>query len=208
MNKLYLTQNKIESTGWYNKPCNKSLLSDNPTYLMGPNGFELTELEIELVKSNDGKFYSDDVKVQKSDWITQPDTKEGVVLNHSFILYRRSYNGDAGIQLQKMSLKDPRINRIVKQKPRWGLDISLEFIDKDNVFEIVHWEYDTDSYEKIEELRDRYEPLFLNTDWQDGAKEIFKRKDEWINLGFFPQSKYKCEYFGLIPENFGQVRWI
>ena len=47
MNGLFLTQNKIESTGWYNKPCNESLLSDNPTYLMGPNGFELTELEIE-----------------------------------------------------------------------------------------------------------------------------------------------------------------
>jgi hypothetical protein len=107
MNQLYLTQNKIESTGWYNRPCDASLLSDNPTYLMGPNGFELTELEIEL-----------------------------------------------------------------------------------------------------EEIRERYEPLFLNTDWQDGAKEIFKRKDDWINLGFFPQSKYKCEYFGLIPENFGEVRWL
>ena len=36
--------------------------------------------------------------------------------------------------------------------------------DIDNVFEIVHWEYDTGSYEELEELRERYEPLFLNTD--------------------------------------------
>jgi len=208
MNQLYLTQNKIESVGYYNKPCDLNILSDNPTYLMGPNGFELTELEIEFIKANNGKFYSNNVRVQKNDWINQLDTKEGVILNHSFMLYRRSYNGEAGYQMQKMVLRDPRINRILKQTPRWGLDVSLEYIDNDTVFEIIHWEYDTGSYEEIEELRQKYEPLFLNTDWQDGAKEIFKRKDKWINLGFFSQSKYKCKYFGLIPESFGQVRWL
>ena len=208
MNGLFLTQNKIESTGWYGNPCDESKLSSNPTYLMGPNGFELTELELELVRANDGKFYSDTDKVQKSNWLGQVDTIEGVILNHSFFLYRRSYNGEAGRQLEKMALKDPRVNRIAKQMPRWGIDMSLEYIDHDNVFEIVHWEYDTGTYEELEELRERVEPLFLNTDWQDGAMKIFKRKDEWINLGFFPQSKYKCEFFGLIPENFGQVRWL
>jgi hypothetical protein len=209
MNGLYLNSDYLEPLGYYSCPCDATTLSNDPTYLMGPNGFDLTELELALVKANNGRLYRNTVPAQKDDWIGQdPNTRSGVVLNHSFLLYRRGYDGDAGRQLWDLAQDDPRIHRIAQQRPRWGLDISLEYIQADGtVFEIIHWEYDTDSWSDVEEKRQRYQDKFLLIDWEHGAQQLLKRKSEWHHLGWFPQSKYKCDYFGLIPENFGAILW-
>lgn len=206
---LTVENSLLEPLGYYDQPCDESKLSDDPTYLMAPNGFSLTELEVELVRANKGSFYSDDDLAQKSNWFVQaPMAKQGIVMNHSFMLYRRAYNGQAAEQLWNMAQTDPRIHRVLQQRPRWGLDISLEYILPDGtMFEILHWEYDSDQWEPIEELRQRYEPKILAIDWEDGAQQILKRKAEWHHLSWFPQSKYKCDYFGFVPENFGQVLW-
>lgn len=206
---LTIQNSILEQLGYYDKPCDESKLSDNPTYLMAPNGFSLTELEVELVRAAGGSFYSETDIAQKTDWFAQtPNAKEGVVMNHSFMLYRRGYEGEASEQLWRMSAADPRIHRVLQQRPRWGLDISLEYILPDGtMFEILHWEYDSDQWAPIEELRQLYEPKILAIDWEDGAQQMLKRKDEWHHLGWFRQSKYKCDYFGFIPENFGQVLW-
>ena len=206
---LSIQNSILEQLGYYDKPCDESKLSDNPAYLMAPNGFSLTELEIELIRAAGGSFYSETDIAQKTDWFAQaPDVKQGVVMNHSFMLYRRGYEGEASEQLWRMSATNPRIHRVLQQRPRWGLDISLEYILPDGtMFEILHWEYDSDQWEPIEELRQLYEPKILAIDWEDGAQQMLKRKDEWHQLGWFPQSKYKCDYFGFIPENFGQVLW-
>jgi len=81
-------QNSIlEKLGYYSVPCDESKLSDDPTYLMAPNGFSLTELEVELVRAAGGSFYSEDDLAQKTNWFAQtPNVKEGVVMNHSFAL--------------------------------------------------------------------------------------------------------------------------
>ena len=41
----------------------------------------------------------------------------------------------------------------------------------------------------------------------DAAQALLAKKHEWHGLAWFPQSRYKCDYFGMIPENFGQVLW-
>jgi hypothetical protein len=209
MSSLSLANSYLEPLGYYSKPCDTTGLSADPTYLMGPNGFDLTELEVALVLANGGRLYRNTVPAQKDEWIVQDsDTRSGVVLNHSYLLYRRAYDGEAGDQLWRMAQHDPRIHRVAQQRPRWGVDISLEYIQADGtVFEIIHWEYDTDSWHDVEEKRQRYQDIFLSTDWEDGAKKLLAKKSEWHHLGWFPQSKYKCDYFGLIPENFGAVLW-
>ena len=206
---LKIQNSLLEPLGYYNKPCDESKLGDDPTHLMAPNGFSLTDLEVELIRAAGGSFYSEDDLAQKTDWFVQtPNAKEGIVMNHSFMLYRRAYEGAASEQLWRLSAADPRIHRVLQQRPRWGLDISLEYILADGtMFEILHWEYDSDQWEPIEELRQLYEPKILSIDWEDGAQQILKRKAEWHHLSWFPQSKYKCDYFGFVPENFGQVLW-
>lgn len=207
---LYVKIDHIDKIGFYSTPCNTDILSPDPTYLMAPNGFSLTELEIALVRANKGEFYSSTDLTQKHDWLAQDHiATQGVVLNHSLILYRRAYDGEASQQLWNLAQRDARIHRVLQQKPRWGLDLSLEYIQSSGtIFEILHWEYDTDNWTEAENLRCQYQDRFLTIDWEWGAKQLLSRKSEWHHLGWFPQSKYKCEFFGVIPENFGQVFWL
>jgi hypothetical protein len=205
---FYLIDGHIDPTGYYDAPFTDNI-SNDPVALYAPNGFTLTELEVALVKANRGEFYQPDDYSQRKDWIGQNGTpREGVVMNHSHILYRRAYSGEALQQLLKLADDNPTIHRVIQQRPRWGLDFCVEWIDRSgNVFEILHWEYDTFNYEEIEELRQRYEEKFMTTDWEDGARYLLAKKSAWHGLGWIPQSTYKCNYFGVIPENFGQVPW-
>jgi len=206
---LELVYNKpLDPVGYYTKPCDESQLSDNPTDLMDPNSFDLVELEIALVKANTGDIYSERYPSEKADWFRQDETRFGVVLNHSNVLYRRAYDDEAREQLLRLAVLDGRIHRVLQQRPRWGLDISLEYIShQGDMFEILHWEYDSDNYNEIEELRQRYEPVILNTDWEDGARHLLKRKTEWHHLHMKEQNKYKTDYFGFVEENYGRFLW-
>ena len=47
----------------------------------------------------------------------------------------------------------------------------------------------------------------LNTDWEDAAKTLINKKDEWHGLDFFAQSKWKSDFFGVEPEQFKMVAW-
>ena len=49
--------------------------------------------------------------------------------------------------------------------------------------------------------------IALSTDWNDVALKIWDRRDEWANLDFFAQSKWKTDYFNLEPEKFKDVIW-
>lgn len=208
MNGLYLNCEIVEKNAYYSNPCSPDVLSDDPTLDFDPNGFGLTELEIELIRANGGSFYRPDYLTQKTDWLAQPLTKSGIVLNHSFILYRRAYDGQAADFLWSLAQKDPRIHRVLQQQPRFGLDLCIEYIQPDGtIFEVLHWEYDNVDPEHIEYYRQLYQDKFLNTDWEFAAKQMLQKKHEWHHLAWFPQSKYKCDYFDIIPENFGQVLW-
>lgn len=208
MNELFLNCTTVETNIYYSQPCSTESLSDDPTLDFDPNGFGLTELEIELVRANNGQFYRPDYLTQKTDWIAQPTTKSGIVLNHSFILYRRAYIDDAADFLWHMAKQDPRIHRVLQQRPRIGLDLCIEYIQPDGtIFEVLHWEYDSVNPEEIEHYRQLYQDRFLNMDWEFAAQQLLVKKHEWHDLAWFPQSKYKCDYFGIIPENFGQVLW-
>jgi hypothetical protein len=208
MNNLYVKCDLVETTAYYDRPCTEEELGDDPTQDFDPNGFGLTDLEIALVRANSGRFYREDYLTQKTDWIAQPTTLSGIVLNHSFILYRRAYCGEAEQFLWKLAKKDPRVHRVLQQRPRFGLDLCVEYINPDGtIFEVLHWEYDNVDPIHIEYYRDQYQDKFLNMDWEFAAKQLLSKKAEWHDLAWFPQSKYKCDYFGIIPENFGMVLW-
>jgi hypothetical protein len=208
MNNLFVKHDLVERNAYYGRPCDPSVLSGDPTQDFDPNGFGLTELEIELIRANGGQFYREDYLTQKTDWLAQPESRSGIVLNHSFILYRRAYDGEAADFLWQLSKKDPRVHRVLQQRPRFGLDLCIEYIQPDGtIFEVLHWEYDNVDPDHIEHYRVLYQDKFLNTDWEFAAQQLLAKKSEWHDLAWFPQSKYKCDYFGIIPENFGMVLW-
>ena len=51
------------------------------------------------------------------------------------------------------------------------------------------------------------EKFLLNLDWDDVAKDLWKKKDDWFFLDFFEQTKWKTDYFNLSPEKFKNVIW-
>ena len=46
-----------------------------------------------------------------------------------------------------------------------------------------------------------------NQDWDERAKTMLERKDEWHKLGFFEQSAWKTKFFGIEKERFKMVLW-
>ena len=51
------------------------------------------------------------------------------------------------------------------------------------------------------------EQFVLNLDWDSAALDLWKKRDQWINLDFFDQTKWRTDFFGLPPEKFKNVIW-
>ena len=97
--------------------------------------------------------------------------------------------------------------KLVKMKPKWGIDLSIDYVSEDAVFEVFHYEWDAFEYDAVIEKKLEIEKFVLNLDWDDVAKNLWSKRDEWYNLDFFDQTKWKTDYFGLSPEKFKNVIW-
>jgi hypothetical protein len=140
--------------------------------------------------------------------MTQPYKKEGAVLNHSNLYERKGYTGEALKQLKRWANDLPIFYRLINIRPKWGLDFSMDYYDsKGNTFEVLHWEYDCFDYNESVDKKLKVEQQLIRIDWDDAAKELLKRKDEWFGLDFFKQSDYKCNYFNICPERWKMVVW-
>ena len=81
------------------------------------------------------------------------------------------------------------------------------FDAKGNTFEIFHWEFDGFDFGEINAKKQEIEKQFASIDWDDAGKEMLKVKDQWHHLGFFEQSDWKCDFFGIEKERFKMVIW-
>jgi len=222
MKKLTLTDNKFNPIGYWSVPI--KAFEDFPTaghmpVLPGPEflelfdqeGYVMTKLEQWYAydsKENLSTHYPDQQCLRRP-WIVQEGVVfEGANLNHSLLFERRGFTGKALDRLKLWSEWNTQLYKLIKLKPKWGLDFSIDYTDKEgNCIEVLHYEHDEFSYEKIEERRLLVEPLFLNTDWDDVAKQILKRKDEWINLDIFAQGDWKCAYLGIPTDSQKMISW-
>lgn len=145
-----------------------------------------------------------------------------ISLNHSMLLERKGYNGEALQQLKTFAKRNPLLYKVINIKPKWGLDFSLDYVGvnessselmsldgEENVtaFEIFHHEYDSFDYNEIINVKQKLEAKILSTDFETAVIDLAKRKNEWFNLEFFEQSAWKCRYFGVPNERFKMVVW-
>jgi len=209
---IQLTNNQLNRTGYWSIPIKK--LTFYPTYedidLFDQNGYDLTELEKHYASYNMAGPDSHRCHrtALKTPWFVDDNKTEGSHLNHSLLFERKAYTGAALAQLKMWAENLPILNKIVALRPKWGLDFSMDYADRDgNAFEVLHWEYDSFDYEEVEIIKLQVQTKISNIDWDYAAEQILQHKDDWHYLDFFAQSNWKCNYFGIPKERFKMVAW-
>ena len=212
MSFVAVTDNKFDPNGYWDRPVEKIvyLPTTEDLALFDQNGYDLTVLEKHYAYSNwtKPKCHREHRTALKQDWFVQDNIVEGAVLNHSLLFERKSYTGQALKELKLWARDLPLIYKVIALKPKWGLDFSMDWADRDgNAFEVLHWEWDSFDYAEIEAVRKIVEPVIAAIDWQDAGQRILANKDKWYHLGFFDQSRWKCKFFGIPEERFKMVAW-
>jgi len=210
--KLAPTHHKFNPDPYFRKPISQIAVPGiEQTELFDQNGYDLTALERCYAEANGqaGRWHRPNHFALKYDWfVDEENSVSGAHINHALLFERKGYVGEALAQLQDWAQHNHLIYKIIKMRPKWGMDISVDYVDTSgNVFELLHWEYDGFSYEEISEKRRNVEKFLLSVDWDTSAAEMIARKNEWHHLGFFEQSAWKTEFFGIEKERFKMVLW-
>tara|TARA_B100001121_G_scaffold168767_1_gene147353 strand:+ start:236 stop:778 length:543 start_codon:yes stop_codon:yes gene_type:complete len=175
------------------------------------NGYDLTKLEQLYAVANGAtttKHRNSEHITLRQPWFTDDSPDSGPHINHAYMFERKGYTGDALRQLSTWADYRPHFQKLIAMRPKWGLDFSIDYCDRDgNVFELLHWEYDGFEYQEIADKKEKMEEFLLNQDWDERAKTMLERKDEWHKLGFFEQSEWKTKFFGIDKERFKMVLW-
>jgi len=207
---MILGNNKLTSQGYFLDAIEDPYILKDPNCvdLFDQNGYHLTKAEQAYLSRNG--FSAIERRHEdclRHDWITW-DKKSGAHINHSDLFERKGFKDQALEQLEVFAEDyNPMLYKLIKMKPKWGIDISIDYVSPDAVFEVFHYEWDSFDYEKVLEKKLEIEGLVLNLDWDQAAKELWGRKDEWINLDFFEQSLWRTEFFGTEPEKFKNIIW-
>lgn len=213
MQDLILASTKFNPNPYW---CEALKVDVTPVYavhdLFDQNGYDLSYIEqLFCVVNREHDIlnsHRDHRTALRQCWMAQVYKKEGAVLNHALLFERKGYTGEALEQLKQWAQEHPAYYKLINIKPKWGLDFSMDYYDSDgNTFEVLHWEYDGFEYNEINDKKLQVEEQLVSIDWDDAAKEILKRKDEWYHLDFFKQSDYKCRYFGIGSERWKMVVW-
>ena len=183
------------------------LRDPNCVDLFDQNGYHLTKAEQAFLSKNGFRpIERRHEDCMRYDWFVW-DKRNGAHINHSDIFERKGFNGTAKLQLEKFAVTNPMLYKLVKMKPKWGIDISIDYVSEDAVFEVFHYEWDSFDYNAVVEKKLEIEQFILSKDWDDIAKILWKKKDLWYNLNFFDQTQWRTDFFGLSPEKFKNVIW-
>jgi hypothetical protein len=206
---LHKSNIEFNSVSTYTNEINdtKILLDTNSVDLFDQNGYHLTRAEQSFLLPNGynpiERRHEDCLRY---DWFLW-DKKDGAHINHSDLFERKGFSAEALEQLKHYAKKNPMLYKLVKMKPKWGIDISIDYVSEDAVFEVFHYEWDSFEYNAIYEKKLEIEEFILSKDWDDVAKTLWNIKDKWYDLDFFEQTKWRTDYFNLTPEKFKNVIW-
>jgi hypothetical protein len=210
--KLKLTHNQFNPNSYFHNPIDQNFVPTiEQTELFDQNGYDLTPLERLYAEANGqaGRWHRPNHYALKYDWfVDEQNSVSGAHINHALLFERKGYAGIALTQLEGWAQHNHLIYKIIKMRPKWGMDISVDYVDTNgNVFELLHWEYDGFDYQEIADKKMHIEKFLLSIDWDRAVVEMIRRKSEWHHLGFFEQSAWKTEFFGIERERFKMVLW-
>lgn len=129
-------------------------------------------------------------------YIDTEDSEQGLVLDHSMLLTRWEFAGEAREQLLRHLKDRPILNKLLGIKHKWGLDFSLDWVDENGCTEVIHIEQDFRDYNLACETKQQVEQLIETTDWIDGVRQLFEHKQFWKDLNSDDHSHWKARFFG------------
>lgn len=130
-------------------------------------------------------------------FIDEEKSEKGLVLDHSMIMERWAFAGEARERLEKVAEHRPILYKLLGIQPKWGIDFSLDYVSQDICMEVIHVEQDFLHLDEAETAKQKLENIVEKTDWEAGVHELIKRKSEWINLSSDDHSDYKAQFFGI-----------
>lgn len=179
------------------KPVDPMYISASNVMFYDKDGFELTPLEIEYYKTNNIPLSSCLYNLAcHKPWIEQRDYSSGIILDHSMIVERYSFQGEALEQLETYAHAVPQLWKLIQTRQKWGFDFSVDYIKDGEATDVFHLEVDSYDYDHILRMHERTTNVILAIDWEDGAKTIRRYKDEWQHLEGHAQSNWKARFFG------------
>lgn len=196
-------------TGYFDNPIADTEILYDPfcVDLFDQNGYHLTKVEQAYLEVNG----LTSIKRRNEDVIRKPwfvsSKRNGVHINHSDLFERKGFSGLAYGQIKYHAHFNPILYKVLKMQPKWGIDISIDYVDSERVFEVFHYEWDSFDYSAVLEKKNEIEKFVLNSDWDSLANEVWDRRDEWMHLDFFGQSEWRTNYFNISPEKFKQIIW-
>mgnify|MGYP003624450733 CR=1 FL=1 len=178
-------------------------------YLFDQSGYDLCPLEQEFAKVNMGE--TDYIRYRNAiakTWF-ESNIVSGAHINHAKLFERKGYHGYALEQLGHWAEGNHLIHKMTQIKPKWGIDISIDYVDSSryNTMELFHYEWDSFNLAEVEERKTVLEDIIIQTDFMDFAKNKLAKKDEWAHLDFVGQSDWTTKYLGLPEERFKLVPW-
>ena len=182
--------------------------------LFDHNGYDLTNIEIAYCENDGFKVsthrHSGHIAL-KQPWFYQEGTPwnpKGAHINHAALFERKGYADEALFQLREIAHQCPIAYKIINIKPKWGVDLSIDYVNEQgNCFEVLHFEYDVFDFNEANKIKERIEEVVENTDWNNAARRLWSKRDEWLDLSFFKMSNYKCDFFGIPRERFKETIW-
>ena len=204
------TQNTFNSMGTWGAAIEQMHCPNAESlYFFDQSGYDLCPLEQEFAKANTGE--ADFIRYRRAiakDWF-EPTNTSGAHINHAKLFERKGYHGYALEQLGHWAEGNHLIHKMTQLKPKWGIDISLDYVDNSryHTMELFHYEWDSNNVDEVEEKKLIIEELLHNTDWNNFANEKQAKKDEWAHLEFVGQSDWTTKYLGIPKERFKLVTW-
>lgn len=160
------------------------------------DGFELSFLEQEYYRENKVNLSNVLNHVcDQREWFSCKD--KNFKLDHSIILQRWCFVGEARDQLERKKSVLPQLNKYLSIVPKWGIDFALEYYEDDKSLEVLHIEMDYRNYYEAVVAKEKIESMIFNTDWKDFVNSLLKNKSQWEVLNGMAQNDWKAVHWGL-----------
>lgn len=159
-----------------------------------PNKLERIYYDLEGITLNNKIQYH--IAPVKQWYIDNNKTEQGFILDHAMILYRYGFAQGAREQLERVAAKRPILQKLLNIKPKWGIDFSLDYVDRNGVLEVIHIEQDFYNVNDAINAKKKLERIVEVTEWTTAVTNLRLMKDKWMHLSSDDQSDYKAQFFG------------